>query len=110
MTGKNEAMIELIEKLKDEHARKQTEANEALCKLVEAQDRFARQLCPHRIGDVVPAGRFHSDGLLFVVDEIDYPLLEAIHGRWVARGRVIKADGKPGKRTAVRDEADGEQK
>lgn len=99
-----------IEQLKAEHARKQVEANEALCKLVEAQNEYARQLCPHRIGDVVPAGRFHSDGLLFVVDEIDCPLLDAIHGRWIARGRVIKKGGNIGKRNAVRDEVDGEQK
>lgn len=103
-------MIEQIEKLKAEHARKQVEANEALCRLVEAQNEYARQLCPHRIGDVVQVGRYYRDELLFVVDKIDCPLLEAIHGRWVARGRVIKSDGSIGKRTAVRDEVDGEQK
>ena len=88
---------EMIKELRAKRDEAERHLDEAKSRLLQARHEMARQLCPHKVGDIVDCGGWSHKGKKMLVDFIGAPKCDWDCGeKWRVSGFVLKKDGTVG--------------
>ena len=64
------------------------------------EDKFAQQMCPHKIGDIVEVLGYAHKGKLMIINEITRPKWGFRGAQWRVKGNIINKNGTAGQLVA----------